>query len=251
MRDGGRAGVGGEIGVVALDGDEDEARRQHAEQQAAFPAQMQAAPQLLNRKNNPGQRRVEGGGETACRAGGDELVRAQAAEGKAVAATIFAPGEHHRRADLYRRPFAPDRSANQHRQKRQRDFPQSMRPGDETLLVRAVGQAECGDDLRDAAARHIRRVLFGKPGEQRHSRRQDEPRRQRPGSRPEAVLVQRIIGKGGEGERGEGDQRRANEQAGELQRLARDARGLAQFLVDEMAQPGAARGEVENHGGGG
>ena len=108
MRNGGRAGVGGKIRIVALDGDQDEARRQHAEQQAAFPAQMQAAAELLNGKNNPGERCVEGSGKPACGAGGNQLIRAQTAKRKAVAATVSAPGEHHRCADLYRRPFAPD-----------------------------------------------------------------------------------------------------------------------------------------------
>ena len=123
VRDGGRAGVGRKIRIVALDGDENEARCQHAEQQAAFPAQMQAAPQLLNGEDDARKRRVESGGETARGAGGDKLVCAQTAEGETVAAAVGAPGEHYRSTDLHRRPFAPDRSANQHRQKRQRNFP--------------------------------------------------------------------------------------------------------------------------------
>ena len=248
VRDGGRAGVGRKIGIVALDGDENEARCQHAEQQAAFPAQMQAAPQFLNREDDARKRRVESGGKPACGAGGNQLIRAQTAKRKAVAATVSAPGEHHRSADLYRRPFAPDRSANQHRQKRQRDFPQRLRPGDEALLVRAIRQAKCGDDLRDTAARHIRRVMTGEPGEQRHAGRQDEPRRERPGRRPKAVGIQRIIGQGGESERGERDQRRPEEQAGKFQRVARNTRGLAQFFMNEMAQFGAACAEVGKHG---
>ena len=88
------------------------------------------------------------------------------------------------------------------------------------LLVRAIRQAKGGDDLRNTAARHIRRVITGEPGKQRHAGRQDEPRRERPGRCPKAVGIQRIIGQGGESKRGERDQRRADEQAGKFQRFA-------------------------------
>ena len=161
---------------------------------------MQAAPQFLNGENNSGKRCVERRCQPACRAGGNLFVRTQTAEGETVAAAVRAPGEHHRRADLYRRALAPDRGTNQHGEEGQRDFPQRLRPGDEAVFVGAVGQAKRGDNLRNTAAGDKRRVFLREPRQKHHARRQNEPRRIRPGSRPKLVFVERIIGEGGEGE---------------------------------------------------
>ena len=67
---------------------------------------------------------------------------------------------------------------------------------------------------------------------------------------PPGIGFQCPVSEGGEGKRGQRNQHGPDEQAGKFQAFARDARGLAQFAVQVIAQAGAAVGG-NGHGVGG
>lgn len=157
-------------------------------------------------------------------------------------AAVGAPGEHHRCADLHRWPFAPNGGADEHGEEGQRDFPQGLPQCHQSSFVHAVRQADGGDNLRDAATGDIGRVFAGEMHQGDETERQHEPRQERPMSRPPGIGFQRPVGEGGEGERGQRNQHGPDEQAGKFQAFARDARGLAQFAVQVVAQADAAVG---------
>ena len=162
---GGGPRVLGEVRVVALDGHEDEAGGQHAQQDAPAPVQNHAAPQFLDGKDHAGQWGVEGGGQAASGAGGHQFVGGESPEGDAVAAADIAPGQHDGCSDLHGGAFAAYRGADQHGQQREGNLGECPPECHQSVLERAVGQADGGDDLRDAAAGHEGGVTRGVPGQ--------------------------------------------------------------------------------------
>ena len=239
---GGGAGVLGEVGVVALDGHEDEAGGQHAQQDAPAPVQNHAAPQFLDGKDHAGQRGIEGSCQAAGGAGGHQFVGGEPPEGDAMAAADIAPGQHDGCSDLHGGAFAAYRGADQHGQQREGNLGECPPECHQSVLERAVGQADGGDDLRDAAAGHEGGVTRGVPGQGGQAQRQHDPGGERMAGRPLSIPVQGEIGQFRKAQRGECHQRCTDQHAGELQALVRDAVGLAQALVQEVADAGSARG---------
>ena len=111
------AGEHAEVRVVAGHGNHQEAGRQHADQHQSLPAQHRAPAQLLDGEDHAGQRRVEGRGQPAGRAGCDQFIGVETAQSQATALPEIAPGQHHGRAHLHRRAFAANGGASQHAQK--------------------------------------------------------------------------------------------------------------------------------------
>ena len=238
---GGGAGILGEVGVVALDGHENEAGSQHAQQHAPAPVQHHAAPQFLDGKDHAGQRSIEGGGQASGGAGGHQFVGGEPPEGDAMAAADITPGQHDGRSDLHGGAFAAHRGTDQHGQQREGNLGKRLPERDQPVLERAVGQADGGDDLRDAAAGHKGCVARGVPGQGGQAQRQHDPGGQRMAGRPLGIPVQGEIGQFRKPQRGERHQCGTDQHAGELQALVRDAVGLAQALVQEVADAGGAR----------
>ena len=246
---GGGAGVLGEVGVVALDGHENEAGGQHAQQHTPAPVQHHAAPQFLDGKDHAGQRSIEGGGQAAGGTGGHQFVGGESPEGDAVAAADIAPGQHDGRPDLHGGAFAAHRGADQHGQQCEGNLGERPPERDQPVLKRAVGQADGGDDLRDATAGHEGGVAWGVPGQGGQAQRQHDPGGQRMAGCPLSIPVQGEIGQLRKAQRGECHQRGTDQHAGELQALVRDAVGLAQALVQEVADAGGTRGRGLAGGG--
>ena len=245
----GGAGILRKVGVVALDGHEDEAGGQHAQQDAPAPVQNHAAPQFLDGKDHAGQRGIEGSCQAAGGAGGHQFVGGEPPEGDAMAAADIAPGQHDGRSDLHGGAFAAHRGTDQHGQQREGNLGKRLPERDQPVLERAVGQADGGDDLRDAAAGHEGRVARGVPGQGGQAQRQHDPGRLWMAGGPPGIPVQGEIGQFGKAQRGERHQCGTDQHAGELQTLVRDAVGLAQAPMQEVADAGGARGGGARGGG--
>ena len=224
------------IRVVALHRHLDKARSQHADKNLPLPAQHHPAPQLFNRKHHPCQRRIKRRRQAARRTGGEQIVFLQALKSQIVFFAPRAPSQHHRRAHLHRRPFAPDRRPREHAQKRERDFQHRLPQLHQPRFLRPVRQRERSEHLRNAAARRVGRKTAREPHNQRQPQRQREPGIPRILLHPVCILLQRPIGHFGKHQRSERHQRRTGQQKSKCRRFARQTLRLHQFVRQLSAE---------------
>ena len=223
------------IRVVALYRHLDETRRQHAQQDLPFPAQHHAPTQFFDGENHACQRCVERRRQSACRTRRYQIVFLHPPEREIVFFTPAAPSRHHRRADLYRRPFAADGRAAHHADEGQRDFEQRLSERNQTGFVHPVGQRQRGQHLRNAAARRIRGETARQPRNQRQAQRQRHPCEPRILPDQPGVGFQRKVSHMCKQERHQRDQCRTGKQESEGGGFAGKAARLPEFVGDAQA----------------
>ena len=210
-----------EIRVVAHNRHLREARRQNPDKNLPLPAQHHIAPQLLNRKNHPRQRRIKRRRQAACRACRQQIVVLQACKRQIALFAPPPPACHHRRAHLHRRPLPPNRSPAQHPQKRERHFQQRLPKAYRPLFRPPIRQRNRRNHLRNPAAHRVRRKPPHQPSNQHQAQRQRHPSKPRISFHPMTIVLQRKFRHPRKNHRHPRHQQRTNQQIQQRHRFAR------------------------------